>query len=186
VVGIGCRPRRHRRALPRHRSPRPRAPATPALVQAAQAGPFAVSSSWQSATGRLHRLHHRPRKVVTAGHCLTRDAAGGLPLPARLPGGLQLTAATARLQAVPTPPARRQAWAHRSHPAPPPTCLRPRARLAVLTTAQSALSECHHAPLAHVRDGRPTASRHAIKLGGYLADSRFADMTGPTMRSQGG
>jgi V8-like Glu-specific endopeptidase len=135
-----------------------------------------------------------PRKVVTAGHCLTRDAAGGdFRFRPGLPGGLQLHRGYSQIAGgspYATCPVAR-AWVH-------PQFVRRNAAddafgsrahdYAVLTTA----SECLYPPSAIMRlwptsatDGQLPAGA-AIKLGGYPADSRFADMTGLNLwRSQG-
>lgn len=135
-----------------------------------------------------------PRKVVTAAHCLTRDAArGDFRLRGDLPGAIRLYRAFSEI-AGGTPFAAcdvSAAWAHpqfvRSKPRD--TAYSSRAHdYAVLTTA----ADCSYPWNTVMRlwptsasDGEfPTGSK--VKLGGYPADSRFADMTGLNLwRSQG-
>jgi V8-like Glu-specific endopeptidase len=135
-----------------------------------------------------------PTKVVTAGHCLARDAAGGdFRFRRGLPGDVRLHRAYSQI-AGGSPFAScevSQAWAH-------PRFIRRNASdtsfgsrahdYAVLTTSP----DCVY-PENAVMSVWPTESSDGklpegstIKLGGYPADSRFADMNGLNLwRSQG-
>ncbi|HZW02050.1 MAG TPA: trypsin-like serine protease, partial [Candidatus Deferrimicrobium sp.] len=135
-----------------------------------------------------------PTKVVTAGHCLARDAAGGdFRFRRELPGGVRLDRAYSQIAGgSPFDSCTvSRAWAHPRFIKrdASDTAYGSRAHdYAVLTTSPG----CVYPESAVMRlwptsssDGQlPTGS--AIKLGGYPADPRFADMNGLNLwRSQG-
>lgn len=135
-----------------------------------------------------------PTKVVTAAHCLARDAAGGdFRLRRDLPGSVQLRRGYSQI-AGGSPfesCAVSRAWAH-------PRFIRRSAAdaafgsaahdYAVLTTAEGCLFPESVAMSLWPTSGSDGQLRSgsAIKLSGYPADSRFADMNGLNLwRSQG-
>jgi V8-like Glu-specific endopeptidase len=135
-----------------------------------------------------------PTKVVTAGHCVARDAAGGdFRFRGELPGGVRLDRAYSQIAGgSPFDSCRvSRVWAHPRFIKrdASDTAYGSRAHdYAVLTTSP----DCVYPDSAVMRlwptsssDGQlPTGS--AIKLGGYPADPRFADMNGLNLwRSQG-
>jgi V8-like Glu-specific endopeptidase len=135
-----------------------------------------------------------PTKVVTAAHCLTRDASGGdFRLRRDLPGSIRLYRGYSQVTGGQTfgSCTVSRAWAHPQfvrRNASDPAYASEAHDYAVLTTAP----ECRYPQRAVLRlwptsasDGRlPSGS--PIKLGGYPADSRFEDMTGLNLwRSQG-
>ena len=135
-----------------------------------------------------------PSKVVTAAHCLTRDAArGDFRLRADLPGAIKLYRGFSEI-AGGTPFTAcdvSSAWAHpqfvRRRPRDPAYGSRAH-DYAVLTTA----ADCSYPWNSIMRMWATSASDgdfpvgSKVKLGGYPADPRFADMTGLNLwRSQG-
>jgi V8-like Glu-specific endopeptidase len=135
-----------------------------------------------------------PTKVVTAAHCLTRDASeGDFRLRADLPTSVSLHRAYSRIQGGETfrTCAVSRVWAHPQfvrRDASDPAWGSESHDYAVLTTAPG----CSYPTDAVMRlwgttatDGQlPPFSR--VKLAGYPADSRFEDMNGLNMwRSRG-
>lgn len=135
-----------------------------------------------------------PTKVVTAGHCLARDAAGGdFRLRRDLPGSIQLRRGYSQIAGGSPFEACSvsRAWAH-------PRFIKRNGRdreygsrahdYAVLTTTQGCVfpeSVAMSLWPTSATDGQ-LRSGSAIKLGGYPADARFADMNGLNLwRSQG-
>ena len=135
-----------------------------------------------------------PTKVVTAGHCLARDAAGGdfrfrrdVPGSIELRRGYSQIAGGSPFEACSVS----RAWAH-------PRFIKRNGRdreygsrahdYAVLTTTEGCVfPETVAMSLwpTSASDGQ-LRSGSAIKLGGYPADARFADMNGLNLwRSQG-
>ncbi|CAN5442763.1 hypothetical protein BH24CHL9_BH24CHL9_10960 [soil metagenome] len=127
-----------------------------------------------------------PRKVVTAAHCLTRDAQGGdYRLQKGLPGSLRLYRGYSQAAgglAYPTCGASR-AWAHSRFIRSGSGDRRYGSQAhdyAVLTTAAG----CRYPPQAFVRmwsttlSGGQLPSGTAIAMAGYPSDGRFRDMNG--------
>jgi V8-like Glu-specific endopeptidase len=135
-----------------------------------------------------------PTKVVTAAHCLTRDASeGDFRLRADLPGSVSLHRAYSQTQGGETfrTCAVSRVWAHPQfvrRDASDPAWGSEAHDYAVLTTAAG----CAYPTNAVMRlwgttatDGQlPLFSR--VKLAGYPADSRFEDMNGLNMWRSGG